>query len=78
LKWNAIGDTNALAMLPSMFTDISLLSPTRKIIIDTKYYKDAFKENQYGGIKFQSANLYQLNAYLDSSFKYKKVVNQSK
>ncbi len=66
IKWDATGDINALAMLPNMYTDISLLSPIRKIILDTKYYKDAFKENR-GSVKFQSANLYQLNAYLDYS-----------
>ncbi|MBT8549998.1 restriction endonuclease [Polynucleobacter paneuropaeus] len=67
LRWEASGNTDALAMLPNMYTDISLISPERKIIIDTKYYKEAFNENQYGGIKFRSANLYQLNAYLDYS-----------
>ena len=46
LKWDAIGDIDALAMLPSMYTDISLSSPLRKIILDTKYYKDAFNKNQ--------------------------------
>ncbi len=50
-------------MLPIMLTDISLYSSTRKIIIDTKYYKDAFK-TQFTHKKVDSSNLYQLFSYL--------------
>ena len=47
--------------LPKMITDITLEHPDRKIILDTKFY-------QSGGINdrqtFESANLYQLHAYV--------------
>ena len=50
-------------MLPTMLTDISLSSSTRKIIIDTKFYKEAFKA-KYTQKKINSNHLYQLFAYL--------------
>ena len=34
--------------LPEMRTDISLMNDNRKIIIDTKFYKEALKKNQWG------------------------------
>ena len=52
-----------LDMLPSMLTDITLQSVNQKIIIDTKYYKEAFK-SRYEKQKIDSGNLYQLFAYL--------------
>lgn len=50
-------------MLPIMLTDISLSSPSRKIIIDTKFYKEAFKA-KFTQEKINSNHLYQLFAYL--------------
>ena len=50
--------------MPAMQTDISLISKERKIVIDTKYYQEALTMNQYSNLKFHSANLYQLYAYL--------------
>lgn len=50
-------------LLPLMQTDISLESADRKIIIDTKYYKNSLS-NDYGTEKLISSNLYQLFAYL--------------
>ncbi|MBI5102825.1 MAG: 5-methylcytosine-specific restriction endonuclease system specificity protein McrC [Nitrospirae bacterium] len=58
-----IGD---LDYLPAMFTDVSLHFPDKTIIIDTKYYADALKSNQGGAPKANAANLYQINAYLNS------------
>lgn len=52
-----------LEMLPTMLTDITLQSKSQKIIIDTKYYKDAF-QTRYDKQKINSGNLYQLFAYL--------------
>ncbi|MDW7731947.1 MAG: 5-methylcytosine-specific restriction endonuclease system specificity protein McrC [Methanolobus sp.] len=52
-----------MSMLPIMSTDISLQSPTRKIIIDTKYYKEALKA-RFDKEKINSNNLYQLFSYL--------------
>ena len=53
-------------LLPKMQTDISLESPTEKIIMDTKFYQNALREN-YGTEKLISGNLYQLFAYLSNN-----------
>jgi 5-methylcytosine-specific restriction enzyme subunit McrC len=66
LDWGATGDLGALNMLPNMYTDVTLESTTRKIILDTKYYKQAFQV-RFDKVSFHSNNLYQLNAYLDAA-----------
>ena len=66
LTWGALGDEESLRLLPNMYTDVSLSSPTRKIILDTKYYAEAFQSN-WGKQSFHSSHLYQLNTYLDSA-----------
>ena len=53
--------------LPEMRTDISLMNDNRKIIIDTKFYKEALKKNQWGDTKINSNHLYQLTAYLNNT-----------
>lgn len=52
-----------LEMLPTMYTDITLQKGNQKIIIDTKYYKEAFQTRFYKQ-KINSNNLYQLFSYL--------------
>lgn len=52
-----------LEMLPTMLTDITLKSKSQKIIIDTKYYKEAF-QTRFDKQKIYSSNLYQLFSYL--------------
>jgi len=54
---------SALELLPSMKTDICLESATDKLIIDCKFYKDAFQRH-YDVQKFISDHLYQLFTYL--------------
>ena len=49
-------------MLPRMEADVILESANRRIILDAKYYREAFG-GRFGG-KLHSANLYQLLAYL--------------
>ena len=66
LSWGASGNDQDLSLLPYMYTDVTLNSPGRKIILDTKYYKDAFQAN-WGKNSFHSSHLYQLNTYLDCS-----------
>ncbi|MDK2826299.1 MAG: 5-methylcytosine-specific restriction enzyme subunit McrC [Methanolobus sp.] len=64
INWKfAAENDDDMSMLPIMSTDISLYSPTRKIIIDTKYYKEALKA-RYDKEKINSNNLYQLFSYL--------------
>jgi 5-methylcytosine-specific restriction enzyme subunit McrC len=57
---------DAAKYLPKMQTDVSLSSKTRKIIIETKYYKETFQQ-YYDVDKIHSANLYQLFAYIKNN-----------
>jgi 5-methylcytosine-specific restriction enzyme subunit McrC len=42
LHWPARADSPDIAYLPVMETDITLHSPRRTMVIDAKYYRDAF------------------------------------
>jgi len=53
--------------LPEMRTDISLFNNDRKIIIDTKFYKEALKTNQWGKKIINQNHLYQLTAYMNNT-----------
>lgn len=66
IDWQAtpIGGSS-IDMLPIMRTDVSLISPNRKIIVDTKYYVKALQVH-YQKESIYSANLYQLHAYLSN------------
>lgn len=57
-------DEQSLNYLPIMQTDISLESSSRKIIIDTKFYKEALRLNRFGKYTLHSSNLYQMAEYL--------------
>ncbi len=61
--WTYSNNDEASSLLPKMQTDISLLSDDRKIIIDTKFYKEAFQYN-FDTEKIRSNNIYQMYAYL--------------
>ena len=52
--------------VPLMQTDITLAwqEPSRRLVIDTKYYLKTLTSSPYGGLKFHSENLYQLYTYL--------------
>jgi len=52
-----------LQYLPVMVTDVSLTSANRKLILDTKFYKNALRPH-YDKQKLISGHLYQLFAYL--------------
>ena len=53
------------ARIPAMTADVILESPERRIILDTKYYKDALSRRGVASAgKLHSGNLYQLLAYL--------------
>lgn len=51
------------ALIPRMEADIILESKDRRIIMDTKYYREALA-GHYGSAKLKSANLYQLLTYM--------------
>lgn len=64
INWNFedinSGESN---YLPRMETDITLQKSDKKIIIDTKYYKETM-QSSYDTKKVKSENLYQLFSYL--------------
>jgi 5-methylcytosine-specific restriction enzyme subunit McrC len=64
IAWQFVSEnTEDLNMLPTMLTDITLQRGNQKVIIDTKYYKEAF-QTRYEKQKINSSNLYQLFSYL--------------
>ncbi len=64
LHWLAtFGDLRDLEYLPMMRTDVSLESPTRKVVIDAKYYREPMQSN-FGKDTVRSGHLYQLFTYL--------------
>ncbi|BBO66908.1 5-methylcytosine-specific restriction system specificity protein McrC [Desulfosarcina alkanivorans] len=63
IDWDAQAmGSKAAALLPKMKTDISMVTPNGYLIIDTKYYRNAFT-GQFND-KLHSSNLYQLFSYL--------------
>lgn len=64
INWNARSEEDKqLSFLPEMRTDISVVNADRRLIIDTKYYRDTLSE-YYGSRKIHSENLYQMLSYL--------------
>ena len=65
IPWDAIPlENTGEGRLPGMQTDISLESSSRRIIIDTKFYRDALQQRPESTLSFRSENLYQLFSYL--------------
>jgi len=60
------GRQEDLKFLPAMYTDISLRSIHRTLIVDTKYYVDVLSSKYGGKPKVSSDNLYQIHTYLSS------------
>ncbi len=66
IYWKLIAKKSAhKKYLPQMQTDITLENKNQKIIIDTKYYKEAFAKN-FDSEKIHSAHLFQIYSYLDN------------
>lgn len=66
IRWHGIGIDEVVAeVMPTMLTDVTLESPTRKTIVDCKFYRDAFV-TRHGAKRLHSMHLYQLNAYLQN------------
>jgi 5-methylcytosine-specific restriction enzyme subunit McrC len=64
IAWHGVqGSDDDVQMLPIMRTDVVLSSRHCRVIIDTKYYENAFQEYR-GTRKIRSTHLYQLVAYL--------------
>ena len=51
--------------IPRMNTDVTLLSETRCIVMDAKYYRSVFS-SRFGQQKLRSGHLYQLYAYMQN------------
>lgn len=63
MRWEAKGSVIALEYLPVMRTDITLESPHRCVIVDTKFYANMF-DRRFDKEKIKANNLYQLISYL--------------
>jgi len=64
IYWYGKGlDDQSSAYLPKMITDISIEGQDSKVVIDTKYYKEALKTH-YDKEKIHSQHIYQIFAYL--------------
>lgn len=64
IKWQTSGGDESL--LPIMKMDTEIISKTETIIIDTKYYKNYLDLDQFGKKTLKSANMYQMNSYLNN------------
>ena len=67
IAWTGTDATDAAnrPRIPVMEADVILESPERRIILDTKFYRDALARGRGAGTgKLHSGNLYQLLAYL--------------
>jgi len=71
IAWPAVcAAPSQIGYLPVMVTDVTLRSPDRMIVIDAKFYKQAFTLSRFGDHpKVRSAHLYQLQSYLEHSSK---------
>lgn len=69
INWD-VSESNeeSMKLLPEMQTDTSIILGDQKLIIDTKFYKEALK-GQYNKKKLISTNLYQIFAYVKNSEK---------
>jgi 5-methylcytosine-specific restriction enzyme subunit McrC len=66
IKWDAHpANESAARLLPGMRTDVSLESPDRYIIIDTKFTPNALR-TRFERESLHSPNLYQLHAYISN------------
>jgi len=69
INWD-IADGDKSVYLPIMKSDITLQNGNRKLIIDTKYYKQTIQLNSlYDSQKYNSSNLYQIYAYVKNTDK---------
>jgi 5-methylcytosine-specific restriction enzyme subunit McrC len=69
MRWQqTVTDEATLRYLPTMLTDVSLESPTRKLVIETKFYGRTLHRHHLSDDKdtIDSSHLYQLFAYLQN------------
>ncbi|WP_199864632.1 hypothetical protein [Rhizobium sp. EC-SD404] len=64
MSWSASAiDSNHLALLPAMQTDITIRSARETTIVDAKFYREVLGGGRYSA-RLRSAHLYQLATYL--------------
>jgi len=63
INWDGEWNADAAEVLPGMFTDVTIEHPTRKIILDCKYYRTALI-TRHDRKRLHSSHLYQLVSYL--------------
>jgi 5-methylcytosine-specific restriction enzyme subunit McrC len=68
ISWACTGSPEDLKLLPAMETDISMRVGDVKLIIDTKYYREALV-SRFDKMTVNSGHLYQLLAYLSNASK---------
>lgn len=74
IGWDGEWDDEVDEVLPRMITDVTLNRPSKKTILDCKFYKDALVTT-HNKRRLHSSHLYQLSAYLqnksrDSGWEY--------
>ncbi len=64
IRWkDTSGSSEAMSLLPTMRTDVTLRRRSQLMVIDAKFYLDAFQEYR-GRRTLRSSHLYQLFAYM--------------
>lgn len=68
LSWHRPKSTRLedLDLLPSMVPDAVLVAGQRRIVVETKYYREPLHRNRYGARRVRAAHLYQIFAYLEN------------
>ena len=65
LRWHGRSlDETSEQYYPTMRLDVLLRGKTRRVVIDTKYYREALRTNQYGALRLHETNLYQVFSYV--------------
>jgi 5-methylcytosine-specific restriction enzyme subunit McrC len=62
---DAEGSASDMARLPTMQTDMVLMKPDRRIVVEAKFYQEALQEYK-GRTSARSSHLYQIMAYLEN------------
>lgn len=55
-----------MSRLPRMVPDVVLESASRRIVLDTKFYRKPLAEGRFGGQRVRSGHLYQVFAYIEN------------
>ncbi len=67
IRWKDVdAEPEDMAFLPIMQTDIVLTSPSRQVIIDTKFYREALQA-RFAQPKIRATHLYQIDSYLTNA-----------